>query len=574
MKLPLWSMLVLPTLLAGCASVRPADYGDAVAVQPRVQAEARTLNLAVLYEPPVLTPKSVESTGRLADQIRLFNAALAHLDARGTPLPYLAEALPQLNTDTWRVLPGGGMETTHRLLPNLRWHDGTPLAAEDFVLAWRAYADPTLGLFTTTPQDKMETVLAPDPRTLVIRWRGAYPDAGALKPGEMEPLPRHLLGAAFLAYEQDPVAQREAFANLPYWKSDYVGLGPYRLERWEPGTLIEAVAFDGHALGRPKIERIIVRFVTDDNTVLANMLSESLHLALRSVRFEQGMALRRTWTGNGRGVVLLMPNGTNTTMVQFRSEFLKVPELLDPRVRKALAHAIDRDALNDGLFEGQGLTSETYITTEAPYYAELDRAIVKYPYDVRRSEQLMNEAGLARGRDNLYLKASGDGLSLPYLVVGGTEYERQGAIMTDTWRRAGFDIQQSILPAVQMRDNHARASFPGVLHNPLGAGEKAAAYFTSAQAGTLANRWGGNNRGGWSSPEYERLFEAFMTTLDRSERDRQLIQMMALLSEVLPAYQLYFRFDTVAHLAELRGPGIVGPDTRIVWNIHEWELGG
>jgi peptide/nickel transport system substrate-binding protein len=529
--------------------------------------------MAVLYEPPVLTPKNVESTGRLEDQIRLFNASLALLDARGAPLPYLAEALPELHSATWRLLPDGAMETIYRLGANLRWHDGTPLSAEDFVLAWRVYSDPALGLFVATPQDKMETVLAPDPRTVVVRWRMTYPDAGALRPGELEPLPRHVLEAAFAAYEQDPPAQREAFANHPYWKTDYVGLGPYRLERWEPGTLIEAVAFDGHALGRAKIDRIVMRFITDDNTVLANMLAESLHLALRSVRFEQGMALKRGWAASKRGVVLLMPNGTNTAMIQMRGEFLKVPELLDPRVRGALAHAIDREALNEGVFEGQGLMSETYITPEAPYYAELDRSITKHPYDVRQSEQLMTEAGLVKGRDGFYERASGDRLTVPYLVVGGTEYERHGAIMTDTWRRAGYDIQQSILPAVQMRDNHARASFPAILHNPLGAGEKAAAYFTAAQAGTAANRWGGNNRGGWSNPEYERLYEGFTSTLDRSERDRQIVQMMVMLNRVLPAFQLYFRFDTVAHLSELRGPGVVTPESRVGWNVHEWELG-
>ena len=73
-----------------------------------------------------------------AVQKRLFNASLSLMDSKGTIRPYLAEALPQLNTDTWKVLPDGRMETTYRLRSNLTWHDGQPLAADDFVFALSA----------------------------------------------------------------------------------------------------------------------------------------------------------------------------------------------------------------------------------------------------------------------------------------------------------------------------------------------------------------------------------------------------------------------------------------------------
>jgi ABC-type transport system substrate-binding protein len=158
------------------------------------------------------------------------------------------------------------------------------------------------------------------------------------------------------------------------------------------------------------------------------------------------------------------------------------------------------------------------------------------------------------------------------MVVGGAEYEQFGAIMTDTWRRAGFDIQQSILPSIQMRDVQARATAPGLSINPMGVGERIVKYYSTPQIGTPANRWGGNNRGGWVSPEYDRLVETFESTLDRGDRNQLVIRAMAYLSEMLPAFQVYYRFDVVGHLAELRGPAPMTPDTRMTWNIHEWEL--
>src|SRR5205823_10748150 len=139
------------------------------------------------------------------------------------------------------VFPDGMMETTYRLRGGLAWHDGLPLTADDFAFAWRVYR--TRGLpFAPQPQDLMEAVEAPDPQTVVIRWNSPYAQAGGLTYTEFDPLPAHILGEPFRALEQDPTTT-EAFTNLPFWSRAYVGAGPFRLERREPGAFVEGVAF-------------------------------------------------------------------------------------------------------------------------------------------------------------------------------------------------------------------------------------------------------------------------------------------------------------------------------------------
>src|SRR5437762_5159476 len=140
--------------------------------------------------------------------MRTFNAGLAINDERDVPRPYLAEALPQLNSESWRVSPDGRMETTHRLRSGLTWQDGTPLTADDFVFAYQVYREAALG-FIAAPEDRMESVLAPDPRTVVVKWRSLYPDAGILGFAGLVPLPKHLLDGALAEYGQN--ASREAF---------------------------------------------------------------------------------------------------------------------------------------------------------------------------------------------------------------------------------------------------------------------------------------------------------------------------------------------------------------------------
>jgi hypothetical protein len=108
----------------------------------------------------------------------------------------------------------------------------------------------------------------------------------------------------------------------------------------------------------------------------------------------------------------------------------------------------------------------------------------------------------------------------------------------------------------------------------LNAGERS---WTSAEIGTSQNRWRGENRAGWSTPEYDRLFDTFMNTLDRSDREQQVVSMHRILSEQLPAFHTDFSVQVMAHVAALQGPepgsanaGVFSPETAPHWNIHEW----
>jgi peptide/nickel transport system substrate-binding protein len=531
--------------------------------------------MVVRWEPTDLAPK-IPGSGNPTATKRLFNAQLALSDSQGMPRPYMAEALPQLNTDSWRVFPDGRMETTYRLRPGLAWHDGQPLRAEDFVFAYRVYTG-GLGVFSSSPQDQMEAITAPDPRTLVIRWHSPYADAAALIQGDLEPLPQHLLEGPFAAVEQDP-ATRDTFVTDPYWTMEFVGAGPFRLERWEPGSSLEGAAFEAHALGRPKIDRLLVRVMTDENTVLSNVLAGNVEYATTaSLRFEHALVLKREWVSASKGTVLLRRGGPVFLPVQMRPEYADPPALLDLRVRRALAHSINRQQLNDGLFEGEGFPSEGLVPADAPHYEEVDRAIAKYPYDPRRSEQLMNEAGFRKDREGFFVSDAGERFRPDLRVTAGPEIERTQAILTDVWRRAGFEIQPSVQSVASGRDIQTRHTFPAIgYRGGLPVGERG---WTSAEIGTSANRWAGENRGGWSSPEYDLVWESFLTTLDRPERGHQITEMMRLLSDQLPAFMLYFSVQVMAIAPDLQGveAGTQGAGRLIReslphWNIHEWEL--
>jgi peptide/nickel transport system substrate-binding protein len=201
------------------------------------------------------------------------------------------------------------------------------------------------------------------------------------------------------------------------------------------------------------------------------------------------------------------------------------------------------------------------------------RAITVYPYDPRRAEQLLNEAGLRKDRDGLYASEAGARFEPNLWVTDGTQTERQLLIMTDTWQRAGIGVQPYVIPAAQARDNQVRSTYPGILCYGISPSVAAAMEsLTSSQIGTASNRWGGQNRGGWSSPTYDRLFDTFSSTLDQPERLRLITQSMKLISDEVPTYPLFPNLGAVTHLSVLKGPEPGTPETLVHWNIHEWEL--
>src|SRR5436190_14727949 len=122
-------------LIVACAQAapRPSSSGqtDGQSAAPAIN---RTLVMAGRAETPSVASRPLRVFGLTSTTVsRLFNAGLSLRDGDGSFRPYLAESLPQLNTDTWKVFPDARMETTYKLRPGLTWQDGTPLTADDWV---------------------------------------------------------------------------------------------------------------------------------------------------------------------------------------------------------------------------------------------------------------------------------------------------------------------------------------------------------------------------------------------------------------------------------------------------------
>ena len=499
----------------------------------------------------------------------IFNATLSVNDERGRTSPFLAEALPQLDTDTWKLFPDGTMETTYRLKQNLSWHDGQALTAADFVFAWQVYRTPEYGQDRSRPGVWMSNVEAPDPHTLVVSWSQRYADAGklgALSGNQFPPLPRHLLEEAHL----NSTGSGEQFLpNNPFWSTGYVGAGPYKLDSYNPGVSIEASAFDGFVFGRPKIDRISIRGINDVNTALVTLVSGQAHYAADMFRGDEGLVLERDWTTTGGGTILWEALGTRELAFQFRPEYAQPLEFAtDVRARRAFAHAVDRQSAFEAVTAGHGIMTDTGTNPNEDAFPHIDREAMKYPFDLRRAAQLFEEVGYVRGADGRWTTPRGTPFDLPiWYTSGSILFQQENAIIVDQLKQFGINATSQVFNT-QTSSNMERALLPGVIGGSAGTPEN----FHSAFIPRAENRWTGGNRGGYSSPELDRLADTLVGAVAPDEILRLNVELAKIAQADLPRVFLYFHSRVYAHASNLKGPKnrLVQQAGNATRNIHEW----
>src|SRR5439155_716418 len=114
------------------------------------------------------------------------------------------------------------------------------------------------------------------------------------------PMPRHLLEPTYLE-------GKVKLFESPYWLGGFIGTGPYKLRTWTQGSGVLLQANESYVLGKPKIDTIEVKYITDPNTLISNLLAGSVDLTLGyGVSLESALLLKSQWTD---GRVEMAPNG-------------------------------------------------------------------------------------------------------------------------------------------------------------------------------------------------------------------------------------------------------------------------
>jgi peptide/nickel transport system substrate-binding protein len=495
----------------------------------------------------------------------LLTVGLVTLDGKGQLHPRLVEAVPTVENGLWRVFPDGRMETTWKIRPTARWHDGVQFTSEDLSFTAAVGQDREIRIFRDSVYDVIESIETPDPATLVVQWKRPYIDAATLfthlTQASTAPLPRHILGRSF-------AEDKEGFVNLPYWGQEFVGTGPFKLKSFTQGSHVVLEAFEGYALGRPKIDEIEVKFIPDSNTMIGAILSGAAELTLgRNLSLEQGLEVQRQWrTGK--------VEFDNSIWMAIFPQFVNPdpPVVTDLRFRRAMVHAIDRASMVETIQAGRGTVAHSLVIPGIPEYREVEAAAVRYDYDPRRSAQLIEEMGFARGADGFMRDGAGRILSQELRTTKEAHNEAALYPVADYWQRVGVQVDPMVIPPQRISDRPFRAQFPAfeVIGQPNTV--KALSRLRLAQTPLPEGNFVGVNRARYMNPEFDAMLERFYTTIPLRERAEPLREIVQHMTEQLVWMGLYHEVNP-----SLIGNRLTGATPRVAdgtqaWNAHEWDV--
>jgi peptide/nickel transport system substrate-binding protein len=569
-----WLLVALVLLGVACTgqpSASPSGTGRA-GDQP-ARTAPKQLTIGILNEPPSFAPwQALTTAGGSIEVPFLVARTLTGIDAEGGVQPELAVSIPSLDKGDWRLNADGTMEQTWTLRPNLKWHDGHALTADDFVFGWSIATDPSLPRSVSTTRSLVVDLTAVDPSTLLIRFRGQSPLAGQAL---LEPFPRHILGDLLAAGEFERVANHE------YWSTGYIGAGPYRLTNWEPGAFQEFSAFTDFYSGRPKVDTVVIKFLSDANTLLANILSGSVDVALPDgISIDTAADLQRGWAAPGTGnTVLIYPDGRHFLMeFQHKPEYAKPASARDPRVRKAFYYSIDKQGVNEVENAGLGVVADSWLLPDDPRRPQFKDAIPDWSFDPAQAARMLQDAGWTRGSDGIMVNSSTrERLETEIRVTATQAHVRAMAIMAAGWRQAGADVSEAQIIAARLTDNEYRSTFPfaGLSGYPMRTLDWEAYRYSCATAGSAASRWSGH-RDGYCNQEAEHLIERLAVTIREEERTALRVQTMTMiLKDDMAGPPLYWQVSPLVFAKGVTGLrpiklGLFGT-TYAPWNIEHWD---
>lgn len=277
--------------------------------------------------------------------------------------PYLASS--------WE-LSSDGSELTFTLRDDVHWHDGAPTTAEDVAFTYRRVTDPRTGFPNSQYWAYYEGVEVLD--TYRIRFR-LRPHSDILDPWRtVAIMPRHLLGDV-------PPAD---LARHPFGQRCPVGNGPFRFIEHSAGqqwTFEANPAFPQDLGGRPSLDRLVYRVIPEKSTVLTELLTGGVDVYLEALPHHA----EQIQSAEGRRLVSFQ--GRNYSYITWNLSDERFSDLM---VRKAFAHAIDRQGLVDAIMGGHGIVAHTSVP---PYHWAYDPDVDLLPYDPALARRLLDRAG-------------------------------------------------------------------------------------------------------------------------------------------------------------------------------------
>ncbi len=387
----------------------------------------KVITVAYTQEPNNLNPLYTVQwfTGNLFD-LFLDNALITFND-KNEPLPWIATEIPTIENGG---ISADGKTITFKLRDDVKWSDGTPLTADDYVFTYEMILSDKNTVSSRDPfESEVASVVAQDPHTLVVTFNEPY------APWMTSIFSRANLTVAIPKHILQPVFDAEGTLDNAEWnRAPTVGVGPFLFNEWETGSHLSFNANPDFWLGAPKADQIFFRIVPDDASQLAAIKAGDVDIgvfispsdvpdleALGTVDIPKVQSgYKESWYFN----------------MSAEGDTAGNPALQDANVRRAVVMAVDRNKITEELL--YGLTKPALTFWDG--MAQANTSIEPIPFDPEGAKKLLDDAGWVVGSDGIREK-DGVKLKLRYVTTTREVRENTQAIVQQQWKDVGIDAE-------------------------------------------------------------------------------------------------------------------------------------
>ncbi|MBR8654783.1 ABC transporter substrate-binding protein [Achromobacter sp. Marseille-Q0513] len=418
-----------------------------------------------------------------------------------------------------------GTTYTFTLRDGIRFHNGAPLTSADVLWSWQRDTAPATGWRCASEFDgrgavKVLSVQAPDPRTVVYRLE--------------RPSSLFLATLARTDCGGTGIVHRDSVKPDGAWDKP-IGTGPFMLAEWKRGEYIRLARYAGYAnrdgkpdgytgSKRPLVDEARFVIVPDDSTAKAALQRGDIDI-IEDLSNSDVPVLRQD--PNVR--VAYAPVMSMTALLMQTRD----PLLADPRLRQALAHAIDYAQLAAAVTEGLAQPNNSIVPLVSSYHGAAQRQ--GWQYDPALAARLAREAGYK-------------GQELTILTTKRYPQSYNSAVIVQAMlQAAGFNARLSVLEWAAQLDRYNAGNYQ-LMTFPYSARLDAALNYEMV-TGDKARQ----PRKVWDNPEAARLIEAASAETDHGKRQAIFDQLHRLFLADVPSIPLYNGLDIGAFRSDIKG---------------------
>lgn len=505
-----------------------------------------TLVEGVIGEPSILIPMLAGDSASHDVAGLIFNG-LVKYDKDLTLTGDLAES--------WDISQDGLVITFH-LRKGVRWTDGVEFTAEDVLFGYQTIIDEKTPTAYSEDFKQVKRANALDKYTFRVTYE--RPFAPALSSwGNLPVLPKHLL-------DGKDITKSELGRNP-------VGMGPFKLTKWVPGQEVVLDANPDYFDGRPYIDRYVYRIIPDPATMFLELQAGGVDwMGLTPIQYT-----RQTLTPyfeknfNKFRYPLFAYSYLGFNLCLRRDESGKCAErhpwFGDKRIRQAIAYAIDKEEIVDGVLFGLGMPATgPYVPNTWPYNPN----VKKYEYNPEKARVLLAEAGWRDTDGDGLLDKDGRPFEFTLLTNMGNSLRMKTATIIQ-WRLAMIGIKVNIRAlewSTFINEFIDKRRFEAiVLGWSIGLDPDQFDIWHSSK--TSEKEF---NFVSYANPEVDELLEKGRRTFDIQERKKAYFRIQEILAEEIPYIFLYV--PDALPIVHARFHGIEPAPIGIGYNIHRWYV--